>query len=71
MKQRTESPYSEAADVPLCHARRNGALKDASTPEAPHIYKVDGAHYLVIGEAGTYFDHAVTIARSDRYLIPS
>ena len=55
----------------LCHARRNGALKDASTPEAPHIYKVDGAHYLVIGEAGTYFDHAVTIARSDRYLIPS
>jgi alpha-N-arabinofuranosidase len=43
----------------------NGALKNASTPEAPHIYKVAGAYYLLIGEAGTFHDHAVTIARAD------
>ena len=27
--------------------------------------KVDGVYYLLIGEAGTFHDHAVTIARSD------
>ena len=48
----------------------NGALRNASTPEAPHIYKVDGFYYLLIGEAGTFFDHAVTIARSESVLGP-
>ena len=43
----------------------NGALKEASAPEAPHIYKVDGTYYLVLAEAGTFHDHAVTIARAD------
>ena len=43
----------------------NGALKEASAPEAPHIYKVDGHYYLLLSEAGTFHDHAVTIARAD------
>lgn len=43
----------------------NGAVKGAQAPEAPHIYKVDGTYYLVLAEAGTFHDHAVTIARSD------
>ena len=43
----------------------NGALKGASAPEAPHIYKVDGIYYLMLAEAGTFHNHAVTIARAD------
>ena len=43
----------------------NGALKEASAPEAPHIYKVDGTYYLMLAEAGTFHNHAVTIARAD------
>lgn len=41
-----------------------GALRNAATPEAPHIYKKDGYYYLVIAEAGTEHFHAVTVARS-------
>ena len=44
----------------------NGALKEASAPEAPHIYKVGGTYYLLISEAGTFHDHAVTVARAER-----
>ena len=43
----------------------SGALKGAGTPEAPHLYKVEGAYYLLIAEGGTYHQHAVSIARSD------
>ena len=42
----------------------NSALRNASSPEAPHIYKKDGYYYLVIAEGGTEFYHAVTVARS-------
>ncbi len=41
-----------------------GAVRHARWPEAPHIYRVDGLYYLMIAEAGTYHDHAETIARS-------
>lgn len=41
-----------------------GALKNAATPESPHIYKKDGYYYLVIAEGGTEHFHAVTVARS-------
>ena len=44
----------------------NGALKEASAPEAPHIYLVDGRYYLLLSEGGTFHQHAVTIARSER-----
>ena len=32
--------------------------------EAPHLYKRDGAYYLLTAEGGTGFGHAVTMARS-------
>ncbi len=40
------------------------ALRVASSPEAPHIYKKDGYYYLVIAEGGTEHFHAVSVARS-------
>lgn len=41
-----------------------GALRDVVWPEAPHIYKINGYYYLLISEAGTGHNHAVSIARS-------
>jgi beta-xylosidase len=32
--------------------------------EGPHVYKKDGYYYLLAAEAGTFEDHAITIARS-------
>ncbi|MGB4045534.1 MAG: glycoside hydrolase family 43 protein, partial [Halanaerobiales bacterium] len=32
--------------------------------EGPHLYKKDGYYYLLTAEGGTWYDHAVTIARS-------
>lgn len=43
-----------------------GALRDAIWPEGPHIYKKDGYYYLMIAEGGTSFNHAITIARSEK-----
>ncbi len=47
-----------------------GALKNAWSPEAPHIYKKDGWYYLMIAEGGTEDYHAVTMARSRDILGP-
>ncbi len=47
-----------------------GALFNAISPEAPHIYKKDGYYYLLISEGGTEYYHAVTIARSRNILGP-
>ncbi|HHV10829.1 MAG TPA: glycoside hydrolase family 43 protein [Clostridiales bacterium] len=41
-----------------------GALKNAASPEGPHIYKKDGWYYLMISEGGTEHYHAITISRS-------
>jgi xylan 1,4-beta-xylosidase len=41
-----------------------GALKHATWPEGPHIYKINGYYYLMIAEGGTDYHHSVTIARS-------
>jgi alpha-N-arabinofuranosidase len=41
-----------------------GALHDAQSAEAPHIYKKDGFYYLIIAEGGTGENHAVTVFRS-------
>ncbi len=41
-----------------------GALHDAQSAEAPHIYKKDGYYYLIIAEGGTGENHAVTVFRS-------
>ncbi len=42
----------------------DGAVKQNLHAEAPHIYKFNGYYYLMIAEAGTGHNHAVTIARS-------
>lgn len=34
-------------------------------PEAPHVYEIDGAWYLLIAEGGTERGHAISIARGD------
>lgn len=46
------------------HYLWRGALRDAVWPEGPHLYKVNGLYYLMISEAGTGHEHAITIARS-------
>lgn len=50
------------------HLAWQGALVNAWSPEAPHIYKKDGWYYLMIAEGGTEDYHAVTIARSREIL---
>jgi xylan 1,4-beta-xylosidase len=32
--------------------------------EGPHLYKREGWYYLLVAEGGTYYEHAVSIARS-------
>lgn len=34
--------------------------------EGPHLYKHDGYYYLLTAEGGTFYEHAVTMARSRR-----
>ncbi len=43
----------------------HGALRGVEWPEG-HIYKKDGYYYLLISEAGTGHNHAVSIARSKK-----
>src|SRR5204863_10124970 len=35
-----------------------------SSPEGPHLYKVNGYYYLMIAEGGTEYGHGETVARS-------
>jgi len=35
-----------------------------SSPEGPHLYRVNGSYYLMIAEGGTEYGHSETIARS-------
>lgn len=37
---------------------------DFSSPEGPHLYKINDWYYLLIAEGGTEYGHMVTIARS-------
>lgn len=46
----------------------DSALRNAASPEAPHIYKIGEYYYLVIAEGGTEHYHAVTVARSKEVL---
>lgn len=46
----------------------DSALRNAASPEAPHIYKVGDYYYLMIAEGGTEHYHAVTVARSKEVL---
>ena len=46
------------------HSIWNCALRGATSPEAPHLYRKDGWYYLIIAEGGTEHYHAVTVARA-------
>ncbi len=48
------------------HTLWDGALNEAVHTEAPHLYKIVGLYYLMVAEAGTGHNHAVTIARSEK-----
>jgi alpha-N-arabinofuranosidase len=43
---------------------------DGVWAEGPHIYKRDGWYYLLISEGGTSYDHALSIAISERITGP-
>jgi len=47
------------------HSLWDGAVKGNVHAEAPHLYKINGMYYLMVAEAGTGHNHAVTIARSE------
>ena len=47
------------------HVVWHGALENAVWAEGPHLYRVDGAYYLLAAEAGTEFHHAISVARAD------
>lgn len=34
--------------------------------EGPHLYKINGKYYLFCAEGGTFYQHAVTVARSEK-----
>ncbi|POH66640.1 glycoside hydrolase family 43 protein [Cryobacterium zongtaii] len=46
------------------HILWHGAMRGAWV-EAPHLYRRDGAYYLVAAEGGTEGNHAVTVARAE------
>jgi xylan 1,4-beta-xylosidase len=49
----------------LIGTRKNIFLGTAlGLTEAPHLYKRDGYYYLITAEGGTFWNHAVTMARS-------
>jgi xylan 1,4-beta-xylosidase len=52
------------------YALWDGAVKGAVHAEAPHLYKIEGSYYLMVAEAGTGHNHAVTIARSEKITGP-
>lgn len=39
---------------------------EIAVTEAPHLYKHGGRYYLMVAEGGTFYEHAVTVARCDR-----
>jgi xylan 1,4-beta-xylosidase len=47
------------------HSLWDGAVKGNLHCEAPHLYKINGLYYLMVAEAGTGHNHAVTIARGE------
>ena len=38
--------------------------------EGPNLYKIDGMYYLICAEGGTFYGHAVTVARSEKITGP-
>jgi len=48
----------------LTEPQRIWAGTGGRSPEGPHLYRINGRHYLLIAEGGTEHGHMVTIARS-------
>lgn len=46
------------------HVIWQGALRDATWAEGPHLYRIGDFYHLVAAEGGTALDHAVSAARS-------
>lgn len=42
----------------------NSALRNAASPESPHLYHIGDYYYLLIAEGGTEHYHSVAVARS-------
>ena len=42
----------------------NSALRNAASPESPHLYHIGDYYYLMIAEGGTEHYHSVAVARS-------
>jgi xylan 1,4-beta-xylosidase len=62
--------YSER-EGKLVGARRNVFLGTGlGLTEAPHLYKRNGYYYLITAEGGTGWNHAVTMARSQKITGP-
>lgn len=43
---------------------------DLGITEGPHLYKIDDYYYLICAEGGTFYGHAVTVARSKKIMGP-
>jgi len=76
-KHQISQPYSEYREIALqeldletyqlkgnIDVLTTGFVKDATTAEAPHIYKKDGKYFLIIAEGGTGINHAITMGVS-------
>ncbi|MBR2567230.1 MAG: glycoside hydrolase family 43 protein [Paenibacillus sp.] len=63
-----EGIYQCEIDISTGHKRSESRLiwkgTGGASPEAPHLYKINGLYYLMIAEGGTEYGHMETIARS-------
>ncbi|MDM8085084.1 family 43 glycosylhydrolase [Cellulomonas cellasea] len=57
-------PQTKALTGPE-HILWTGAVRGAVWAEGPHLYKVDGAYYLLAAEGGTEIHHAISVARAE------
>jgi xylan 1,4-beta-xylosidase len=46
------------------HVLWQGALRDATWAEGPHLYRIGEHYHLLAAEGGTALDHAVSVARA-------
>lgn len=56
--------YDSSAKKLVGKPKRIFTSTDIGLAEGPHIYKKNGYYYLVVAEGGTFYGHAVTMARS-------
>jgi xylan 1,4-beta-xylosidase len=59
-----QAPIDPATGTVLDRPRHLWSGTGLAYPEAPHLYQIDGAWYLLIAEGGTERGHAVSVARA-------